>query len=134
MPSLKFSEKKLYSRLLEFMFTYCLLKVCEKAYLKSLSQMFFFGGMLCGVWVAGILSDNFGRKTIIVPLILVMSLFGLASGLKLTQITFIWILCQVFPITYDEIPTYDNVCPLSNWLINFWQFNNNFSEVIKSPI
>jgi hypothetical protein len=51
--------------------------------------MFFFGGMLCGVWVAGILSDNFGRKTIIVPLILVMSLFGLASGLKLTQITFI---------------------------------------------
>lgn len=54
--------------------------VCDKAYLKSIAQTVFFMGMLGGVSGAGILCDWYGRKVVIVGLLLAMSVIGIVCA------------------------------------------------------
>lgn len=76
--------------------------VCDSKYMKSTAQTLFFVGMLGGVALAGILSDKFGRKRVIVPLLLAMSVIGLVSALMPTFTSFV-ILRSVCALLYIGI-------------------------------
>ena len=51
--------------------------VCENSYLPTIAKMIFFSGFALGTFVAGIVSDIWGRKRAI----LVFSLLTLISGI-----------------------------------------------------
>lgn len=50
--------------------------VCDREFLLSVGQTVFFFGMLCGGPISGILGDRFGRKPILIGMILLLSLTG----------------------------------------------------------
>eukprot|EP00095_Tigriopus_kingsejongensis_P001794 snap_masked-scaffold2424_size15851-processed-gene-0.2 protein:Tk01794 transcript:snap_masked-scaffold2424_size15851-processed-gene-0.2-mRNA-1 annotation:"organic cation transporter protein" len=62
--------------------------VCENAYLKSIAQTVFFLGMLGGVSGAGLLCDWYGRKMVIVSLLISMSIVGIICAYMPTFILF----------------------------------------------
>jgi MFS family permease len=55
--------------------------VCEDDYLLSINQTIYFSGMLVGVTVAGMLSDRFGRKSILIAVVLLLSVSGIMTGI-----------------------------------------------------
>ena len=50
--------------------------VCDREVLLSVGQTVFFFGMLCGGPISGVLSDRFGRKPVLVLMILLLSFSG----------------------------------------------------------
>jgi len=63
--------------------------VCEKEGLDSIAQSVFFAGCLLGVFLSGILADMFGRKPVLVLLILMGLLSGVLGGL--TKSFHVWL-------------------------------------------
>ena len=63
--------------------------VCDKEYLKSIAQTFYFVGMIFGVFTFGVLADIYGRKSILIPLLMGMSLSGIMTSQMPTYETFI---------------------------------------------
>merc|ERR1712059_2443 len=55
--------------------------VCDKAGLENVAQSVFFTGCLVGVFLAGLLADRLGRKTVCIVLVLVFCVVGVAGGL-----------------------------------------------------
>ncbi len=54
--------------------------VCSDEFLLGVGQTVYFLGMTLGVFMAGILSDRFGRKKVIIGLILKVSACGLVTA------------------------------------------------------
>uniref|UniRef100_A0A182JKT0 Major facilitator superfamily (MFS) profile domain-containing protein n=1 Tax=Anopheles atroparvus TaxID=41427 RepID=A0A182JKT0_ANOAO len=52
--------------------------VCDKEYLKNVAEMFFLAGVATGGITSGVLSDKFGRKTMLFISAVLQSIFGLA--------------------------------------------------------
>lgn len=50
--------------------------VCDKEYLKNVAEMFFLVGVLTGGIISGVLSDKFGRKTMLFISGILQSIFG----------------------------------------------------------
>ena len=50
--------------------------VCNRAQYKNIAQTAYFAGMMCGIFLAGYLSDRFGRKATTIPLVLIMCVIG----------------------------------------------------------
>ena len=50
--------------------------MCDKEYLKNVSEMFFLVGVLTGGIISGVLSDKFGRKTMLFISAILQSIFG----------------------------------------------------------
>ena len=63
--------------------------VCGRDYLTSLAQTFYFVGMVLGVFTFGVLSDMFGRKKVLIPILLAMSISGIITALMPNYHTFI---------------------------------------------
>ena len=63
--------------------------VCDREYLISLAQTFFFFGIVVGVFALGILSDMFGRKKVLVPLLIALGVTGIASSQMPNYVTFV---------------------------------------------
>lgn len=68
--------------------------ICDDAYQLSFSQSVYFGGMMIGVFVAGILSDKFGRKRVLITSVLGFSVAGILSAFS-TSFS-IFLLCRFF--------------------------------------
>ena len=64
--------------------------VCGKEYLKSTAQTLYFIGMIFGVFTFGVLADVFGRKQVLVPLLVGMSVSGIITSQMPTFETFIF--------------------------------------------
>ena len=62
--------------------------VCGRDYLTSLAQTLYFVGMVMGVFTFGLLSDLFGRKKVLVPILLAMSVSGIITSLMPNYQTF----------------------------------------------
>lgn len=62
--------------------------VCGRDYLTSLAQTLYFVGMVMGVFTFGLLSDLFGRKRVLVPILLAMSVSGIITSLMPNYQTF----------------------------------------------
>ena len=52
-------------------------------------QTLYFVGMVLGVFTFGVLSDMYGRKRVLVPILLLMSLSGILTALMPNYVTFI---------------------------------------------
>jgi len=63
--------------------------VCGRDYLTSLAQTLYFVGMVCGVFTFGVLSDMFGRRRVLIPILLAMSATGILTALMPNYVTFI---------------------------------------------
>ena len=63
--------------------------VCGSEYLVSTTQTLYFVGMITGVFVFGLLSDMYGRKTVLIPLLLVISVSGVVGAFVQTFELFI---------------------------------------------
>ena len=50
--------------------------VCEREFLLSVGQTVFFLGMLCAGPISGVLSDRFGRKPVLIAMIMLLSISG----------------------------------------------------------
>ncbi|TRY71167.1 hypothetical protein TCAL_02376 [Tigriopus californicus] len=68
--------------------------ICDDAYQLSFSQSVYFGGMMIGVFVAGILSDKFGRKRVLITSVLGFSVAGVLSSFSTSY--GIFLLCRFF--------------------------------------
>ena len=64
--------------------------VCSKEYLKSTAQTLYFVGMIFGVFTFGVLADIFGRKKILIPLLMGIALSGIMTSQMPTYETFIF--------------------------------------------
>ena len=62
--------------------------VCGRDYLTSLAQTLYFVGMVAGVFTFGVLSDIYGRKKVLVPILLAMSVSGIITSQMPTYLTF----------------------------------------------
>ena len=62
--------------------------VCGRDYLTSLAQTLYFVGMVMGVFTFGLLSDLFGRKKVLIPILLAMSVSGIITSLMPNYQTF----------------------------------------------
>ena len=54
--------------------------VCGRDYLTSLAQTLYFVGMVLGVFTFGVLSDMFGRKKVLIPILLSVSVSGIITS------------------------------------------------------
>ena len=63
--------------------------VCGRDYLTSLAQTLYFVGMVAGVFTFGVLSDIYGRKKVLIPILLAMSVSGIVTSQMSTYLTFI---------------------------------------------
>lgn len=54
--------------------------VCDRDKWKNTSQAAYFLGMIIGVFAAGWLADSFGRKTVLIPIVILASVFGSATA------------------------------------------------------
>ena len=63
--------------------------VCDRAYLTGLAQTLYFVGMVLGVITFGVLADYFGRKKVLVPIMLGVSITGAATSLMPNFETFV---------------------------------------------
>eukprot|EP00092_Neocalanus_flemingeri_P018838 GFUD01020396.1.p1 GENE.GFUD01020396.1~~GFUD01020396.1.p1 ORF type:complete len:549 (+),score=92.66 GFUD01020396.1:57-1703(+) len=64
--------------------------VCGKEYLKSIAQTLYFVGMIFGVFTFGVLADIFGRKKVLIPLLMAISVSGILTSQMPTFETFIF--------------------------------------------
>ena len=64
--------------------------VCSKEYLKSIAQTLYFAGMIFGVFTFGVLADVYGRKKVLIPLLLGMSVSGIVTSQMPTYESFIF--------------------------------------------
>jgi len=62
--------------------------VCGDEYLISTSQTLYFIGMIFGVFTFGLLADLFGRKTVLIPILVGASLSGIATSLMPSFMSF----------------------------------------------
>jgi len=71
--------------------------VCERSYLPTLAKMLFFGGFGVGTFVAGIVSDTYGRKRAIILFSLLLLVAGLSCSFVPNYPAFIvvWILVGI---------------------------------------
>ena len=67
--------------------------VCGRDYLTSLAQTLYFVGMVLGVLTFGVLADIYGRKTVMVPLLVGMAITGVLTSQMPNYVTFI--ICRV---------------------------------------
>ena len=63
--------------------------VCERDYLTGLAQTLYFVGMVLGVITFGVLADYFGRKKVLVPIMLGVSLTGIITSVMPNFETFV---------------------------------------------
>ena len=63
--------------------------VCGKEYLKSTAQTLYFTGMIFGVFTFGVLADIYGRKRVLIPLLVGVSASGIITSQMPTYETFI---------------------------------------------
>lgn len=63
--------------------------VCDREGLDSISQSVFFAGCLFGVFIAGVLADSFGRKPVLMTLIITFTISGVLGGI--THSFYIWL-------------------------------------------
>ena len=63
--------------------------VCDEAYRVGFSQTVYFVGMMSGVMFAGVLSDKYGRKIVLIGMMLAFSLMGVLSALAPTYELFL---------------------------------------------
>ena len=63
--------------------------VCERDYLTGLAQTLYFVGMVLGVITFGVLADYFGRKQVLVPIMLGVSLTGIITSVMPNFETFV---------------------------------------------
>ena len=63
--------------------------VCDRDYLTGLAQTFYFVGMVLGVITFGVLADYFGRKKVLVPIMLGVSLTGIITSFMPNFETFV---------------------------------------------
>lgn len=64
--------------------------VCSKEYLKSIAQTLYFVGMIFGVFTFGVLADIYGRKKVLIPLLLGSAVSGIMTSQMPTYETFIF--------------------------------------------
>ena len=67
--------------------------VCGRDYLTSLAQTLYFVGMVLGVLTFGVLADIYGRKTVMVPLLVGMAITGVLTSQMPNYVSFI--ICRV---------------------------------------
>ena len=67
--------------------------VCHRHYLTSLAQTLYFVGMVLGVFTFGVLADLYGRKTVMVPLLVGMAVTGVLTSQMPSYLTFV--ICRV---------------------------------------
>ena len=67
--------------------------VCGRNYLTSLAQTLYFVGMVLGVFTFGVLADLYGRKTVMVPLLVGMAVTGVLTSQMPSYLTFV--ICRV---------------------------------------
>ena len=63
--------------------------LCGRDYLTSLAQTLYFVGMVLGVITFGVLADIYGRKKVLVPLLLGMAVTGIVTSQMPSYVTFI---------------------------------------------
>merc|ERR1712012_575609 len=69
--------------------------VCERDYLRSMSQSLYMAGIMIGSFVSGLLSDRFGRKRITLLAAIGLLISGLATALSPSIEVFILLRCIV---------------------------------------
>jgi len=69
--------------------------VCERDYLRSMSQSLYMAGIMIGSFVSGLLSDRFGRKRITLLAAIGLLISGLATALSPSMEVFILLRCIV---------------------------------------
>ena len=65
--------------------------VCDREFLLSVGQTVFFFGMLCGGPISGVLSDRYGRKPVLIVMIMLLSLSGEDLIAKKNQFRSLWV-------------------------------------------
>jgi len=69
--------------------------VCDRDYLRSMSQSLYMAGIMIGSFVSGLLSDRFGRKRITLLAATGLLISGLATALSTSMPVFILLRCIV---------------------------------------
>jgi len=69
--------------------------VCDRDYLRSMSQSLYMAGIMIGSFVSGLLSDRFGRKRITLLAAIGLLISGLATALSPSMPVFILLRCIV---------------------------------------
>jgi len=69
--------------------------VCERDYLRSMSQSLYMAGIMIGSFVSGLLSDRFGRRRITLLAAIGLLISGLATALSPSIEVFILLRCIV---------------------------------------
>jgi len=106
--------------------------VCDREPLLKLTQQVTFFGLLCGVFISGLLSDRFGRLPTMLGLAVLVSLFGTVSAFSPNYVTFlicIWVCgfssigfgtvmyCWMMEILAGREKTFFGVAPHLNYAI-----------------
>jgi len=69
--------------------------VCDRDYLRSMSQSLYMAGIMIGSFVSGLLSDRFGRRRITLLAAIGLLISGLATALSPSMAVFILLRCIV---------------------------------------
>ena len=80
--------------------------VCDRAGLKNVAQSVYFLGLVVGVSASGWLSDQIGRRTVVLPMCVVYSLTGAASAYMPDVYSFMAV--RFFQVKYHWVPKFTN--------------------------